>query len=496
MAYRSGRRQRIYEEYAEDSKSRRDNHWMMLLCLIGLLTVILTSILLTIFLLYKHSSDDTTDTAENSIRVSTISYAKYTKVPPTKQTSWQKAAGLFLVCVDFAKSYRKETGDLVAWMKSLRLDLANETRLARVDVVDMIVRCAIDFGIQVIFSITFDEKSFHNNKRAMQLDYSYEQDRWLLERQNIPESSNLLYYMQQLRWFNVDPSVEAPLAARIIEYEHESLRFPAFLLDTTRLHKYAGAFGKWIKVFSKYTNKTYRGKDNIVYKHYVLNVLVNLIRYPSVSLKGLRYLIAWSVFRQMVNYTDPKWLVGGRRVDHACYDHVLKVMKLAAVSPFLHSLVKPGMVREADRMVTKIRKVFRSALKSSSWITGEVRKVALRKLANLKQHVGSPGKRHDPAFVEKYYGRLLLAVTDCPTVLLLSTLSPRRRLAFFGTGYSIAVSASDSSLSLIMPSKWRKCRVVRKEYNKIMNELGLAQLVGLPCPTTKLQASPLPTVLV
>ncbi|KAH7979255.1 hypothetical protein HPB49_008830 [Dermacentor silvarum] len=93
-------------------------------------------------------------------------------------------------------------------------------------------------------------------------------------------------------------------------------------------------------------------------------------------------------------------------------------------------------------------------------------------------------------------GRLLLAVTDCPTALLLSTLSPRRRLVFFGTGYSIAVSASDSSLSLIMPSKWRKCRVVRKEYNKIMNELGVTQLVGLPCPTTKLQASPLPTVLV
>ncbi|KAH7974576.1 hypothetical protein HPB49_017062 [Dermacentor silvarum] len=83
--------------------------------------------------------------------------------------------------------------------------------------------------------------------------------------------------------------------------------------------------------------------------------------------------------------------------------------------------------------------------------------------------------RYDSAYA--LAGRLLLAVTDCPTALLLSTLSPRRRLAFFGTGYSFAVSASDSSLSLIMPSKWRKCRVVRKEY-KIMNEQGLAKLIA------------------
>ncbi|XP_065289057.1 endothelin-converting enzyme homolog isoform X2 [Dermacentor albipictus] len=464
MAYGFGTRQMIYEECTEDSSSRQGDHRKLLLCLIGLLAIISMGTFLTIHLVYKDSSHASTDTAteitlpplqlpqpsvpvtspSTSITVQQLTMVK-AKPPsidiarlvsvadPTCSTvlchflaQWlrSKLDDTIDPCQDFyryvcrtfdGRDQISDTGDLVAWMTSLNLDLANETRLAKVPVVETIVRCALHFGIHVIISITFRPSLFYKYKRAMLMEYSVEQLQSQLGRWRIPRNTTLVNYMQQLRWFNVDPSLEAQLAARIIEYEQELSEIESYSRSRGERYRVGeirglGAVTKphidkrmWIKLFSKYTNRTYRGNDNIVYKLEPLRILVTLITHPSVSYKGLRYLIAWSVFRQMVKYTEPELLVGGRRVDHACYDHVLKVLKLALVSPFLQTVIKPGAIKEANRTVNKIREAFRLAVKSSKWIKGKAQRVALRKLTNMKQYVGSPGKRHDHDFVEKYY---------------------------------------------------------------------------------------------
>ncbi|XP_075744127.1 uncharacterized protein LOC142802928 [Rhipicephalus microplus] len=90
-----------------------------------------------------------------AIEVSIVASIYKTDIPSTNQTSWQKVAALFKSCVSMQATNRTETEDLVEWMISLNLDLCNDTRLSTVDAVDMIVRCNLDFGLEVIFSITF-----------------------------------------------------------------------------------------------------------------------------------------------------------------------------------------------------------------------------------------------------------------------------------------------------------------------------------------------------
>ncbi|XP_075539871.1 uncharacterized protein LOC142574733 [Dermacentor variabilis] len=158
---------------------------------------------------------------------------------------------------------------------------------------------------------------------------------------------------------------------------------------------------EWAAIFSKYTNNIYRGTDKITYKPYVLDVLVKLFK--SMGQQGLRHLIAWSVFRQMVHYTEPTILLRNQTASDVCYKHVQQVMNLALLNRYLSSVVSQKTVDRAAAVVEDVRKAFRKALESSSWVKSQVREVAIRKLNNLKVHVGSPAGRLDTALLETYY---------------------------------------------------------------------------------------------
>ncbi|XP_054930095.1 endothelin-converting enzyme 1-like [Dermacentor andersoni] len=66
---------------------------------------------------------------------------------------------------------------------------------------------------------------------------------------------------------------------------------------------------------------------------------------------------------------------------------------------------------EAKEMASNIRKAFQAAFRSSSWMTGSVRETALRKITNMRQHIGAVGALLDAAHVEKYYA----SFPDLPT---------------------------------------------------------------------------------
>ncbi|KAL1476176.1 hypothetical protein MTO96_018753 [Rhipicephalus appendiculatus] len=82
--------------------------------------------------------------AQDSIRLYTLLRLIVPLIPESNQLSWQKAAGMYHACLNFASSYKLETQYLVEWMRSLNLDLLNETRLATVNPVEMMVRGSLD----------------------------------------------------------------------------------------------------------------------------------------------------------------------------------------------------------------------------------------------------------------------------------------------------------------------------------------------------------------
>ncbi|XP_065289043.1 neprilysin-1-like [Dermacentor albipictus] len=359
--------------------------------------------------------------AQLSLKITqaTLQHLNITTVPSTGQTSWEKVAGLFRACLSLAHNNRSQTSDLVEWMISLNLDLKNEAKLERVDAVDMMMRCSLDFGIQAVLSITFHSAWFIKNKRAMQLGFSEEDAAWIFSRYSVPKKKKLDDYIELLGLYGLTSPGDELLAAKIMEYEKQLERTTlkstpreASILRVTissmgEMTKPYVTAEKWSTVFATYTNQIYGGNDTIVYQEDVLPVLVRLIKSKAVGFTGLRYLIAWSLFRQMVQYTEPRYFAPTKSISDTCYDRVLKVMKLAAVNPYLRATVTPEMLLEAEEMLLAILTAFRTLLVSSTWLKSTARVAAMRKLFYLQYHIGGPSsRRHDAAHVEELYAPL------------------------------------------------------------------------------------------
>ncbi|KAH6933921.1 hypothetical protein HPB50_018843 [Hyalomma asiaticum] len=217
-----------------DGSIRRDAQWkkqewsssLSLLCLLAVLPAVLFCLFLTVFLHSTKRENVSTSAVCRFVSQSLRSKLDETKDPCTDFYSY--------VCGEHKGiSTQASAHYLAKWMQSLNLDFINETRLATVDPVDMIVRCALDLGVPAILTFDLDPKTFYRGRRVM-------------------------------------------------------------------------------------TN-------------------------PVVGEKGLRYLVAWTVYKQLVNYTLPYILIGRKCPKATCFVHTSRAMHLAIVSPYLKREALPDV---------------------------------------------------------------------------------------------------------------------------------------------------------
>ncbi|KAL1467500.1 hypothetical protein MTO96_026020, partial [Rhipicephalus appendiculatus] len=288
-----------------------------------------------------------------AIDVSTLTDLISAEFPTSNQLSWQKAAAMYQSCMSFTSSYRTETSDLVTWMKSLNLDLLNRRALATVNPVEMMVRGSLDLGVEAVISITFHDRAFQDGKRLMQMDYSKQQDIWRAEKHGLND------YVLFLATFGTTYFVY-DLASELRGYENqlediaratvtgaqtlESVRELSGLTDP-----YVSS-DDWKTFLNKYTNRTFRNSDVMLYRRDVGTMLAQLFKSKSVGKEGLQYLVAWTLYRQLFEFTDPVWFLRGRTANDACYEHVKKVMKLAITSHQFQKVVPPRMIYQTKRM--------------------------------------------------------------------------------------------------------------------------------------------------
>ncbi|KAH6921478.1 hypothetical protein HPB50_001336 [Hyalomma asiaticum] len=157
-------------------------------------------------------------------------------------------------------------------------------------------------------------------------------------------------------------------------------------------------------MFSRYTNGVYDGRDKILYQKELLSVLAELLDLPSPAGPAvLRCLVAWSLFRQLLAYARPPLDTAGKGTLYGCYSRVDEVMDLALTSRYLQSAVNHDAVQRASDIFARVREAYGEAMQNSSWLEGQERTVALRKLANMKAIIGGPERRWDEHYVEQYY---------------------------------------------------------------------------------------------
>ncbi|XP_075746271.1 neprilysin-1-like isoform X3 [Rhipicephalus microplus] len=357
-----------------------------------------------------------------TIRYLIIRFLNESRIPLTNQAPWQKAAGLYKSCMSLLKNNRNEAEDLVTWMRNMNLDIHNETRIQLVDPIDMIVRCSLDLGVPAILYFQPQDYLFTNKKRVIELRFSGEERSWLKGRTNYPDSFNQDYYAKLLRWYGGKPSSHNnQLASKIVKYEKHlrsivndhTIDIPSFVA-VGDLHTYTSPYvtkDRWVNAITTYTNGTYTAIDEILVEEPALNILVDALKDQVVGEIGLRYLVAWSIYRQLVRYTVPDLLAKRRPASDACYEHAGKAMHLALMSPYLQGVVKSSMVEAVKTMLSNIRDALHEEFKLSNWVTGEDQTVVVKKLAYMRNFVGSPGQRLENDYLEKLYN-------SCPDVPL------------------------------------------------------------------------------
>ncbi|XP_054930325.1 neprilysin-1-like [Dermacentor andersoni] len=355
-----------------------------------------------------------------------LSAARASTVPATGQTAWQKATALFKACLSMVDTKRVETTDLTAWMISLGLDLNNLTSSDRFEVVDMIVRLSLDFGIPVILAFAFDSEALLNNKRLMFLSFPQPD----IDRLNFEEAASdrsqaelRAFYESMLRMYGVHSSRIEGVATELKEYENYFGEIAATLTSTmqgitdpVRIRDMGAATAPtitaemWAGPIAKYTKNKYGGNDFIYQKSIPLG-LAKALESKDIGPHGMWCCMAWSLFCQLVQFTHPDLLVKHRNPEHVCYDQTRSLMGYAITSRFFLSVVSKETLMEADEMASNIRKAYEAAFRSSSWMTGSVRETALRKITNMRQDVAAVGALLDGAYVEKYYA----SFPDLPT---------------------------------------------------------------------------------
>ncbi|KAL3229930.1 hypothetical protein MRX96_048513, partial [Rhipicephalus microplus] len=284
---------------------------------------------------------------EKAIEIATLTDITSAEYPASNQLSWQKAAALYQACMSFTSAYGTETSELVNWMKSLNLDLLDRNTLATVSPADMMMRGALDLGVEAIISITFSDKQFWHGKRLLHMRYSSQQDIWKAENHGLND------YVLFLAEFGATSSVAYDLATRLRGYENHledianEKRSAERIMDFAQLNARTLPYitrVEWNSFLYKYTNNTYKIRDQFRCSPSLGTMLVKLFESKFVGKEGLQYLIAWTLYRQLFKFTNPIWFLEGRRSSDACIKLVKDVMKQPITSHVFQSEPYPDVL--------------------------------------------------------------------------------------------------------------------------------------------------------
>ncbi|KAH7956118.1 hypothetical protein HPB52_006133 [Rhipicephalus sanguineus] len=95
---------------------------------------------------------------------------------------------------------------------------------------------------------------------------------------------------------------------------------------------------EWISWFSEYTGGRYSASNEVQHFLQSTSIIKKLFEDKQVGKVGLQYLVAWSIYRQLAEFTEPYLFRGDRKADEACYVHVKNVMNLAILSHYFQLL--------------------------------------------------------------------------------------------------------------------------------------------------------------
>ncbi|XP_065301391.2 neprilysin-1-like isoform X4 [Dermacentor albipictus] len=289
----------------------------------------------------------------NAVEPTVVSHFYTESVPPKNQTAWQKAAGMFKTCFNLGNSEKSEVGDLKRWMISLNLDLAALKPTEPYNSIDLMVRCSLQFGLGALFEFEVGKLAFVDGKRSLRFVMSGSDLRWLdkreeRERQVGGKAKQELYLSYLILYtdnrtelremfrnaISLDNIVLQELAAHKAAVENN---VPYRLRDLAHFTTRLAESDQWDTMIVQYTAGAYNGSDYVILKQSASLILQRLVN--SAGSEGIRYLVAWSIFRQGLAIALPGRLAAesDKTLEAVCYNHVKGVMESALTSQYLRA---------------------------------------------------------------------------------------------------------------------------------------------------------------
>ncbi|KAH6933922.1 hypothetical protein HPB50_018844 [Hyalomma asiaticum] len=298
----------------------------------------------------------------------TIRYAKNTFIPKTKQTFYEKAAGLFQACLGFVKRGALETSHLRDWMISIGIDINDTAKLKQLDPFDMIMRLSLDQGVPALLDITVnDVMIFHKNRLPM-IEYNQLLDNWIA-------TSN-----------DSDIDHRTQRTAQLLQLWGDVNSFDDIVSDITKYEE----LHKWISLFAKYTNNSYDHNGWMLIQPPGLEIVLEMLDTAAVGREGTNYMIFWNLYLQTLFYVVPRYLTAGKNPVEACYEHVEKAVKVALVTPCLQAVLRGESLRHVTKVLQHVKGTIRGSIASSKWFNGSVGTYALQKLDQITLRIGAP----------------------------------------------------------------------------------------------------------
>ncbi|XP_065301390.2 membrane metallo-endopeptidase-like 1 isoform X3 [Dermacentor albipictus] len=295
----------------------------------------------------------------NAVEPTVVSHFYTESVPPKNQTAWQKAAGMFKTCFNLGNSEKSEfvmSGSDLRWLDK------REERERQV-----------------------------GGKAKQELYLSY----LILYTDNRTELREMFRNA-----ISLDNIVLQELAAHKAAVENN---VPYRLRDLAHFTTRLAESDQWDTMIVQYTAGAYNGSDYVILKQSASLILQRLVN--SAGSEGIRYLVAWSIFRQGLAIALPGRLAAesDKTLEAVCYNHVKGVMESALTSQYLRAMVSMHALHETKEMVRRLADALRRSLEASQWLEGSSRTVALKKLENMAANVGHPEQLDNAAKLEKYY---------------------------------------------------------------------------------------------
>ncbi|KAH7941922.1 hypothetical protein HPB49_018510 [Dermacentor silvarum] len=306
-------------------------------------------------------------------------------VPPRNQTATEKAAGLFQACVRLANNgTATEAAALRSFLRPIGLDVSNMAPDPNFIVLERMAQLSMEYGFPSLVKFNFFRRP-NRGKRYQDMKIFDNDMQWIKtsHQEHTGPGALATYYEKYLKFYDSNLNLAA-LTRRIIAVEKAS---------------------EWVRIYKKFTNDTFDGKDTVVLWNNATAVVVFASDTSRLAREEARLLMAWSVLRRLVVYSSGRAMkrLQTEDLETFCLDTVSGVLEVAVTNRYITTYAPQRALEAAKVLTLRMISELVNKLSNTRWIVDPVRNLTVTKARSLQLIMAYPPHLENASKLEEFY---------------------------------------------------------------------------------------------